>query len=408
MTDVFINFNGDIFIQNKIIQTYNDIKYIYRMETKLIIYRYNGELISINIPYNPKEKYYLDPNNCDNTNIELLMNNQDINLISCGYEYSLIYKNNGDLYEWGINTLDGSSIYNSIFIKKPKYLINIPDIKTLHCQTNYIIIEKINGDIYHLGCIHRNLIYKELTFLSNIQNIKYFECQYQSFYILTNDNFLYGYGHNSHYELGIEHGNNISSPILIDKFDNIKNFYCTGLGCIIQKYNGDIIVFGDNSFGQLGFSNIESIKTPKLLLNDINIDYIYCTGYILIVYKCNGDILLSGYIRNKYYSKSLTLLKNIIEIRYIWINDNNLFLYRNNGDILISDFNDISVNQNVILKYINTYEINIYWSPQIHKNYDFNSKNRICLFIKCLKYKQKITNIKIPKFVLFEIIKLMF
>ena len=45
MSDVFINFNGDIIVEDKLIDNYNDIKPVHKMETKLIIYKRCGKLI---------------------------------------------------------------------------------------------------------------------------------------------------------------------------------------------------------------------------------------------------------------------------------------------------------------------------------------------------------------------------
>lgn len=60
------------------------------------------------------------------------------------------------------------------------------------------------------------------------------------------------------------------------------------------------------------------------------------------------------------------------------------------------------LRQNLMLKYINSHKTNLKWIPQNHVKYDKNTQNVILLFITCLKYNK--FKIKIPKFVIFEII----
>ena len=48
---------------------------------------------------------------------------------------------------------------------------------------------------------------------------------------------------------------------------------------------------------------------------------------------------------------------------------------------------------------------NLGWSPESHRYFGENFKNRVKNFLLILKRNQKETRIKIPKFVLFEIIK---
>ena len=67
-------------------------------------------------------------------------------------------------------------------------------------------------------------------------------------------------------------------------------------------------------------------------------------------------------------------------------------------------------NLNVILencsvKIILASDEPFHWSPELHFSFNDVFKNKITNFLFCLKHFQKETKIKIPKFVLFEIIK---
>ena len=58
------------------------------------------------------------------------------------------------------------------------------------------------------------------------------------------------------------------------------------------------------------------------------------------------------------------------------------------------------MNDPSIIK-INNINIDFIWSPLNHKYFDKEFKESIELFYKCLKSK----NIKLPKFIIYEIIK---
>jgi hypothetical protein len=70
--------------------------------------------------------------------------------------------------------------------------------------------------------------------------------------------------------------------------------------------------------------------------------------------------------------------------------------------IRIEDFKN---DEKIIQKFEYLLKCNQKWSPEIHSECSKSFKQTIQTFLLCMKCNQNKTKLKIPKFVLFEIIK---
>ena len=80
------------------------------------------------------------------------MNDKDIKMISCeGYLFSMIYKNNGDLFVLGYNDHGQLGLNDTIDRFKPTLLMNDKEIRSIHCGHSHSLIYKNNGDLFVFG-----------------------------------------------------------------------------------------------------------------------------------------------------------------------------------------------------------------------------------------------------------------
>ena len=190
------------------------------------------------------------------------------------------------------------------------------------------------------------------------------------------------FGNNQHGQLGLGHCNNVNTPTLLMNDKHIKNIVCGNRCTIIYKDNGDIFAFGyidSNTMSHRAvLLSMVDIKTktpdniPTFLINDINIRTIVSNGNDMIIYKDNGNI----------YKKSDCSLKMI---KYL----NNL------GTLIMNDTYVKSINEIDIMR----------WSIENYKYLSIYVQKQIKIFYCCLKRIQNQKSIKIPKFVIYEILK---
>ena len=195
--------------------------------------------------------------------------------------------------------------------------------------------------------------------------------------IFSFDNSVYVFGHNSYGQLGLGHNNNINKPTLLMQDPTIKSISHGYHHSMILKENGELFVFGYNKYGQLGLGHNNNINKPTLLMQDPTIKSICCGSYYSMILKENGELFVFG--GNSYGQ--------------LGFGHNNAI---NKPTLLMTN------------KSINFHQIqqtSIIWNHNNHTFYPKEFKERISTFTLYLKRNQVNTKLKIPKFVLFEIIK---
>jgi len=167
-------------------------------------------------------------------------------------------------------------------------------------------------------------------------------------------------------------------PTLLMKDPEINSIHCGYHHSIILKNNGELFIFGANNFYQLGLKHTKIISKPTLLMIDPEIKSIHCNYYHSMILKNNGELLIFG--RNEYGQ--------------LGIEDHNTCYDEPTLSMTNSTINLWEQIQTPIL-----------WHHRNHINYSKQFKQRIYTFLLFLKRNQVKTGLKIPKFLLFEIIK---
>jgi len=365
-------------------------------------------------------------------------NNKDIKMISCGEYHSMIYCNNGDLFVFGYNYNGQLGLGDNINRNKPTLLMqakqsegNNKDIKMISCGGFHSMIYYNNGDLFVFGYnedgqlglgdnIDRNvptLLMQSKQSEGNNKDIKMISCGYQHSMIYCNNGDLFVFGDNEDGQLGLGDEEDRNVPTLLLNNKDIKMISCGGYHSMIYYNNGDLFVFGNNNRGQLGLGDNNHRNKPTLFFNNKDIKTICCGRFHSMMYYNNGDLFVFGNNNdgqlglgdNKDRNKP-TLLMNNKDIKMISCGSYHSMIYCNNGDLFIfgSESNKnkptLLINDPSIIN-INGISIDFEWSPDNHKYYSDSFKLEIKLLYLCLKRIQNLTQLKIPKFVIYEIIK---
>jgi len=142
------------------------------------------------------------------------LKNEHISSVACGWLHSLAVSENGDLFSWGcshFNQLGHDSYFNETL---PKRVRAFSKERVL----------RVAAGLYHT-------------------------------LVLTENNGLFGFGRNSHGQLGDQkHGNQIR-PISIPGDEEVEDVYCGMFHSVILTKRGILYSMGNNEYGQLGVGN---------------------------------------------------------------------------------------------------------------------------------------------------------
>ena len=80
------------------------------------------------------------------------MTDDQIRIICCGSQHSMILKNNGEFYVCGLNDHGQLGLGNNKDQNSPVLMMVDPEIKLIDCGVHFTLIYKKNGDLFAFGC----------------------------------------------------------------------------------------------------------------------------------------------------------------------------------------------------------------------------------------------------------------
>jgi alpha-tubulin suppressor-like RCC1 family protein len=281
--------------------------------------------------------------------------------IASGSMHTIIYDEYNNVYGFG-NNMFGQLGTNEPNIKSyciPKLILSYEKIKTIVCGLNFSIIYRENGDILVAGNNNNCQLgfpdkkqRNDFTFLCNDQNVKIIKCgcNYTIAYKYNGD--LIGFGSNIYGQLGFAKKLTIiSKPRKILNNKNIINIECGHYHTIITTIDGCIYGSGYNCMGQLGTGNIDNNLSGNIhnnsyrfipIVREQYLRQIVCGGHHTIILDKFGNVYGAGgntagqlgLIDRKNYYKFTKITKNN-GIRTISAGSTHTILYENNGNIII-------------------------------------------------------------------------
>ena len=157
-------------------------------------------------------------------------------------------------------------------------------------------------------------------------------------------------------------------PNFLLKDDSIKQISTSFAHSLILKENGDVIGFGSNECFQL-LENDDISMIPTTILSKSNVIRIFCGEKI-------------SFFLNK---------------------DGSLFSY---GGYISNDFKNQILIPNHSVKFINQTD-RCEWTPESHHLFSESFKISVFRFVCCLKVLNKNFDFKVPKYLIFMIVKSM-
>ena len=283
----------------QIITNTNDIKSVYCGYCHNIILKNDGTLWGCG--HNTYGQLGLGDTTDRNTFTEITTDTDDIKQIYCGHYHTLILKNDGTLWGCGYNGYGqlglGDTNNRTTFTE---ITTNADDVKQVYCGYEHTLILKNDGTLWGsgrnnwgqlgLGDTTDRTTFTEIT--TNVSDIKQVCCGHYHTLILKNDGTLWGCGINGSGELGLgDNTNRTTFTQITTSADNIKSVCCGGYHTVVLKDDGTLWGFGYNSSGELGLGDSNhKYNFTQMTIDTNDIKQIYCCWGNTFVLK-NDDTL---------------------------------------------------------------------------------------------------------------------
>ena len=332
---------------------------------------------------------------------QITTNVDDIKSVYCGYNYTIILKNDGTL--WGTGQNNNGEFGLGDGSNRTTFTQATTNVKSVYCSYNHTFILKNDGTLWstgynsdgRLGLGDTSYRYTFTQVTTNVDDIKEIYCSGGNTFILKNDGTLWGCGWNANGQLGLgDTINRTTFTQIIANVDDIKEIYCGQHHTIILKNDGTLWGTGWNRFGELGLGDTTNRTTfTQITTNADDIKSVYCGAYHTFIlendstlwgcgYNPDGELGLGDTINRTTFTQITTNTDDIKEIYCGWghtlILKNNGTLwgcgYNSDGELGLGDtinrttFTQITTNTNDIKSFPNQYII-----PTIIKVYDLNT-----------------------------------
>jgi len=164
----------------------------------------------------------------------------------------------------------------------------------------------------------------------------------------------------------------------------IKQVVCGQYFTVLLSFEGEVFSCGENDKGQLGLGHTQRQMIPILMMKDEQVTDLFCGNDHCFLFKMNGDLL--GWGTN---IRGQLGLGNTQSSQKSWMEENKPVLVLNDPT----------------LESVNGRKLQLQWRPEKHSRYPSAFRQRILTFVLSLKVFHQKTALKLPKFLLFEIIK---
>ena len=332
---------------------------------------------------------------------KIITNTNDVKLIHCGNEHTLILKNNGTLWGCGWNKFSqlglGDTNNKNVFTIIG---INSGNIKEVYLGGGHTLILKNDGTLWgsgyndfgQLGLGDTTGKYTFTQIVTNVDDIKSVHCACDNILVLKNDGTLWGCGYNGFGQLGLGDTNNRTTLTQItSNINDIKSVYCGSNYTVVLKNDDTLWGSGWNNYGQLGLGDTNNRKIfTQITTNINNIKSVYCGKYHTLILKNDGTLWGSGNngsgqlgLGGRSSKTTFTqVTTNVDNIKAVYCGFNHTLILKNDGTLWgcgsntygqlglgdttnITTFTQITTNIDDIKCFANDYN-----SPNIIKIYD--------------------------------------
>ncbi len=208
-----------------------------------------------------------------------------IKQISCGVEYSMILKTNGDLLAYGRN--ESGQLGTGITIRKEfpykvedyVHLLSAGATHAMIVKINYTMIANRNYSVWQTRGTEERVLYfnKKNIKRSHIKDICQIEAGYDKSVFLKKDGTAWEYESNS------------SLPVHPKKIaSNVCQISAKWFHTMLLKNDGSLWGMGENSEGELGLGTTENSLVPRVVMD--NVAQVSAGYNHTMIVKTNGEL----------------------------------------------------------------------------------------------------------------------
>ena len=243
----------------------------------------------------------------NNTNFKVPQKIEDIPpvlSVSCGGHHTLIITNDSDLWSCGNN--DHGQLFHADKEERSKHQkTSFSNISKISTGFHHSLFETNKGEIFacgsnaygQCGLGHFNHPQIDVTLIPNVpSNIVHFVCGGHQSLFLDSEGNVFSVGFNEFGQLGLGHNTNQNVLNKIPNIPPIKIISCVGSSCYLIDFEGNLWTFGNNTRRQLGHGDETNINAPKIIctLKDIQqISYGSC-GEHFFAKNSQNQIFVTG------------------------------------------------------------------------------------------------------------------
>jgi len=199
----------------------------------------------------------------------------DIKSIHCGNALTMILKNNGELLGCGHNGHFELGIGSDCHLNGiPRLLMKNNNIAQIECGYSHVLMLINNGEVYGWGNNNfRQLnhstdkLIKSPILIKNDINIKQIACGQRHSIILYKNGTVIGFGANEYGELGNDDMCNVTEMVI--SIENVKYISCSNHNTLFYKYDGELWICGKNIYTTwkkiMTNFNIENLNGIKIM-----------------------------------------------------------------------------------------------------------------------------------------------
>ena len=199
--------------------------------------------------------------------------------VFCGSDHTLIITNDDNLWSCGRND-SGQLCHGDAEDRSNPQKTSFSNISNISAGNHHSLFQNNRGEIFACGnnqkgqCGLGHFDHPQITpsLIPNApSNIVQFVCGCHESLFLDSDGNVFSVGYNAHGQLGLGHRKNQNVLNKILNIPPIKIISCVNTSCYLIDFEGNLWSFGSNGFGQLGHGDTINRKVPKMIktLKDI-------------------------------------------------------------------------------------------------------------------------------------------
>ena len=257
-----------------------------------------------------------------------------INMISCGWYFTVCVDHEGFIWSFGHNDAGQLGTGNKTNFNVPQKLQNIPPVLSVSCGARYTLMITNDDNLWSCGSNqHGQLCHGDtedhfMPQKTSFSNISKISTGYDHSLFENNKGEIYSCGFNLYGQCGLGHFNHPQiAPSLIPNTPSIiVRFVCAANQSLFLDSEGNVYSIGNNSHGELGLGHNRNKNVLNKIPNIPPIKIISCANascYLLDFegnlwsFGCNYDGQLGhGDPTNKNIPKQISSLKDIQQISH--------------------------------------------------------------------------------------------